>query len=438
MSNLQSGERIRQMSKQEEILLKRKLEIEKKLKGQKPKPVSENKSQSSSRERISSTSNKFSKDAETNESGRYVSKSELSPQSSSSQSEVTSSNYEDIETKPEMDPDDNKKPENQQDASQSDWFQDALKRAKEKAKEIAASAPSIPDTENDESKKRKSRWSDKSSQQNHHKTAMGPSVSALPAQVGISQQTNFNMPTSIVNMVGEGQHMEAIQGIMISKLTRNNPAIISYALKVFGSLDLTDAQWKQCEEQMKMNIVFQLLQEKKKEAARLELQGKVKFEYDSDEDVDGGTWEHKRRKKEMEITARKAEELTRGAEGKHHIGDFLPPEELASFMEKYTALKEGRDPDLSDYRENKLTEDNVGYRMLKSMGWTEGTGLGAEGKGITNPVNQKGKSEKQGLGAGAVNNLSVEDDEYDAYRKRMMLAYRFRPNPLNNPRRAYY
>lgn len=95
-------------------------------------------------------------------------------------------------------------------------------------------------------------------------------------------------------MVGEGQHMEAIQGIMISKLTRNNPAIISYALKVFGSLDLTDAQWKQCEEQMKMNIVFQLLQEKKKEAARLELQGKVKFEYDSDEDVDGGTWEHKR------------------------------------------------------------------------------------------------------------------------------------------------
>ncbi|RXG52874.1 SURP and G-patch domain-containing protein 1 [Armadillidium vulgare] len=371
MSNLQSGERIRQMTKQEEILLKRKLEIEKKLKGQKPKPVSENKSQSSSRERISSTNNKFSndgsffeqfkklansgtlpakipgKDAETNESSRYVSKSEVSPQSSSSQSEVTSSNYENIEPKPEMDPDDDKKAENQQDASQSDWFQDALKRAKEKAKEIAASAPSIPDTENDESKKRKSRWSEKSSQQNQHKTAMGPSVSALTAQVGISQQTNFNMPTSIVNMVGEGQHMEAIQGIMISKLTRNNPAIISYALKVFGSLDLTDAQWKQCEEQMKMNIVFQLLQEKKKEAARLELQGKVKFEYDSDEDVDGGTWEHKRRKKEMEITARKAEELTRGAEGKHHIGDFLPPEELASFMEKYTALKEGRDPDLS-------------------------------------------------------------------------------------------
>ncbi len=26
--------------------------------------------------------------------------------------------------------------------------------------------------------------------------------------------------------------------------------------------------------------------------------------------------------------------------------------------------------------------------------------------------------------------LNQEDDEFDAYRKRMMLAYRFRPNPL--------
>ena len=38
---------------------------------------------------------------------------------------------------------------------------------------------------------------------------------------------------------------------------------------------------------------------------------------------------------EMEQTASRAEELTKElTEGKHHIGDFLPPEELASFMEK--------------------------------------------------------------------------------------------------------
>ena len=43
-----------------------------------------------------------------------------------------------------------------------------------------------------------------------------------------------------------------------------------------------------------MNVVFQLLLAKKRESEQLEQQGKVKYEYDSDEDVDGGTWEHKR------------------------------------------------------------------------------------------------------------------------------------------------
>lgn len=42
------------------------------------------------------------------------------------------------------------------------------------------------------------------------------------------------------------------------------------------------------------------------------------------------------------------------------------------------------------------------------------------------PTNREGN---QGLG---VNSLvpGEDDNEYDAYRKRMMLAYRFRPNPL--------
>ena len=34
--------------------------------------------------------------------------------------------------------------------------------------------------------------------------------------------------------------------------------------------------------------------------------------------------------------------------------------------------------------------------------------------------------------------LATGDDAFEQYRKRMMMAYRFRPNPLNNPRRAYY
>ena len=43
-----------------------------------------------------------------------------------------------------------------------------------------------------------------------------------------------------------------------------------------------------------------------------------------------------------------------------------------------------------------------------------------------------------GLGNTIPHDLSANDDEFDAYRKRMMLAYRFRPNPLVNLNTAAY
>ena len=52
--------------------------------------------------------------------------------------------------------------------------------------------------------------------------------------------------------------------------------------------------------------------------------------------IQGGTWEHKARKAEMDKTAREALQLTEAATGRHHIGDFLPPEELTKFMAKVT------------------------------------------------------------------------------------------------------
>ncbi|CAK1597643.1 unnamed protein product [Parnassius mnemosyne] len=95
-----------------------------------------------------------------------------------------------------------------------------------------------------------------------------------------------------------------------------------------------------------------------------------------------------------------------GSHKYNHIGDFLAPEELKKFMEKYSAIESGKEPDLSDYKEFKLKVDNPVANL--------------------------------GLGASSSDMVSSEDDEFDAYRKRMMLAYRFRPNPLNNPRRPYY
>ena len=46
--------------------------------------------------------------------------------------------------------------------------------------------------------------------------------------------------------------------------------------------------------------------------------------------------------------------------------------------------------------------------------------------------------ERAGLGADRPGEIGAEDDEFDAYRKRMMLAYRFRPNPLVGGLRTSY
>ncbi|CAK1581009.1 unnamed protein product [Parnassius mnemosyne] len=228
-------------------------------------------------------------------------------------------------------------------------------------------------------------------------------------------------------------------GIRLTNVNRNNPALMQYAMTNYGTTNLSAEDWKKCEDNFKLNLLYQDMLKKRQEVERLAAAGKHKYEYDSDEDTSDGTWEHRLRAKEMNATEKWANELTKQAAGKHHIGDFLPPEELKKFMEKYSAIKSGKEPDLSDYKEFKLKEDNVGFKMLQKLGWNEGQGLGAEGSGIVEPINKANQPVANlGLGASSSDMVSSEDDEFDAYRKRMMLAYRFRPNPLNNPRRPYY
>ncbi|KAM4556790.1 SURP and G-patch domain-containing protein 1 isoform 2-T2 [Fundulus diaphanus] len=217
-------------------------------------------------------------------------------------------------------------------------------------------------------------------------------------------------------------------------------------LGLVGVTELSDDQKRQIKEQQEMQEMYEMIMKHKRAMADMQkLWEKAirehQHEYDSDEELDqeAGTWEHQLRKMEMEKTREWAESLTEMGKGKHFIGDFLPPEELDKFMETFKALKEGRDPDYSEYKEFKLTVENLGFRMLMKMGWQEGEGLGSEGQGIKAPVN-KGTTAMNGAGFGIERpaELTKGDDEYDAFRKRMMLAYRFRPNPLNNPRRPYY
>ncbi|KAG9278654.1 SURP and G-patch domain-containing protein 1 isoform X1 [Astyanax mexicanus] len=213
-----------------------------------------------------------------------------------------------------------------------------------------------------------------------------------------------------------------------------------------GVTELSEDQKRQLKEQQEMQEMFDMIMKHKRAMQEMQVMWEKavrdhQHEYDSDEEVDSqaGTWEHRLRKMEMEKTREWAEQLTEMGKGKHFIGDFLPPDELEKFMETFKALKEGRDPDYSEYKEFKLTVENIGFKMLMKMGWKEGEGLGSESQGIKNPVN-RGTTAVDGAGFGVDRpaELSKNDDEYDAFRKRMMLAYRFRPNPLNNPRRPYY
>ncbi|CAD6223395.1 unnamed protein product [Miscanthus lutarioriparius] len=122
----------------------------------------------------------------------------------------------------------------------------------------------------------------------------------------------------------------------------------------------------------------------------------------------------------------------------HHMGDFIPPEELEKFMARCNdaaaqkATKEAAE-------KAKIQADNIGHKLLSKMGWREGEGLGSERRGRADPI-MAGDVKKDHLGVGAVQpgEVTSEDDMYEQYKKRMMLGYRYRPNPLNNPRKSYY
>lgn len=173
-----------------------------------------------------------------------------------------------------------------------------------------------------------------------------------------------------------------------SKLDRSNPEVIRLAVDSFGSVDLDEEQWAKVEQQFQIKQVYNEMLAKRAERERLAQHGRHKFEYDSDEDLEGGTWEHKMRKAEMEAT--QSRETAPPTNGRHHIGDYLPPDELKRFMEKKKRKEGGGGDEVppTDYQDKKLTEDNKGFQMLQKLGWKDGEGLGASSSGIVNPINK--------------------------------------------------
>lgn len=122
----------------------------------------------------------------------------------------------------------------------------------------------------------------------------------------------------------------------------------------------------------------------------------------------------------------------------HHMGDYIPPEELEKFLSTCNDAA-ARKAAKEAAKKAKIQADNIGHKLLSKMGWKEGEGLGSSKSGIADPIMAGNvKSNNLGVGAQQPGEVTPDDDIYDQYKKRMMLGYRYRPNPLNNPRKAYY
>ena len=129
----------------------------------------------------------------------------------------------------------------------------------------------------------------------------------------------------------------------------------------------------------------------------------------------------------------------------HHISDFLPAEELNKFLKK----AKGEPVPATHADKCQLDRSNIGYQLLEKGGWAAGSGLGSTSSSassgntsIVEPIRASAQStsaaSSAGVGVVPGHEVAEGDDEFDSYRKRMMLSYRFRPNPMNNPRRDYY
>lgn len=94
---------------------------------------------------------------------------------------------------------------------------------------------------------------------------------------------------------------------MLSKVTRTDPALLQYVANTYGSTNLSEEDWKKAEDNYKIHLLYQDMLAKREEVERLKNAGKNKYEYDSDEDIEGGTWEHKAREKVRPVISESAD-----------------------------------------------------------------------------------------------------------------------------------
>ncbi|KAK3281624.1 hypothetical protein CYMTET_10592 [Cymbomonas tetramitiformis] len=70
----------------------------------------------------------------------------------------------------------------------------------------------------------------------------------------------------------------------------------------------------------------------------------------------------------------------------HHMGHYIPEEEMTKFMAKCgSEADKAKAADIDASK--RIDSSNKGYALLAKMGWSEGQGLGASAGGMVDPVN---------------------------------------------------
>uniref|UniRef100_UPI00358FACB1 RNA-binding protein 10-like isoform X3 n=1 Tax=Myxine glutinosa TaxID=7769 RepID=UPI00358FACB1 len=122
---------------------------------------------------------------------------------------------------------------------------------------------------------------------------------------------------------------------------------------------------------------------------------------------------------ELERKERDAKYRDRAAERREKYGIPDPPEPK---RKRPTAPE----PTINFEQPTKdgLTADNIGSKMMKAMGWNQGTGLGKKEQGITLPIEAQKRIQGAGLGArGATYGTTATDTYKDHVRRAMMMRF---------------
>lgn len=104
-------------------------------------------------------------------------------------------------------------------------------------------------------RKRRSRWSEPDS-----KVMTVPSVNISPLQsnippLHIQSSPGISRPGALTQ--GHGISLPKIQNTkvknpMLTRVSRSDPALLNYARQTYGTLDLSDEQWKKAEDHYKV------------------------------------------------------------------------------------------------------------------------------------------------------------------------------------------